>query len=60
MVHRQELWRSPQGVHELADALRQKVKRPLRIMEVCGTHTMAIARAGLKQLLPPEIGRAHV
>jgi len=24
-------------------------------MEVCGTHTMAIARAGIKKLLPPEI-----
>ena len=29
--------------------------RPIRLMEVCGTHTMAIARAGLKQLLPPEV-----
>lgn len=31
------------------------VSKPMRLMEVCGTHTMAIARAGLKQLLPPEI-----
>lgn len=29
--------------------------RPVRLMEVCGTHTMAIARSGLRQLLPPEI-----
>jgi len=31
-----------------------KYPRPacLRIMEVCGTHTMSIARAGLKSLLP--------
>jgi len=27
----------------------------IRIMEVCGTHTMAIAKAGLKQLLPANI-----
>jgi len=27
----------------------------LRLMEVCGTHTMAIARYGLRSLLPPEI-----
>lgn len=28
---------------------------PLRLMEVCGTHTMAIAKAGLRQLLPPAV-----
>ena len=27
----------------------------VRLMEVCGTHTMSIARTGLKSLLPPEI-----
>ncbi|KJS22121.1 MAG: hydrogenase assembly protein HupF [Clostridiaceae bacterium BRH_c20a] len=27
----------------------------IRIMEVCGTHTMAIAKAGIKQLLPANI-----
>jgi len=29
--------------------------RPIRIMEVCGTHTVAIARAGLRRLLPPRV-----
>lgn len=29
--------------------------RPIVLMEVCGTHTMAIARAGIKRLLPPGI-----
>jgi len=28
---------------------------PLCLMEVCGTHTMAIAKAGLRQLLPPHV-----
>ncbi|MEG1593087.1 MAG: hydrogenase formation protein HypD [Oscillibacter sp.] len=28
---------------------------PLRLMEVCGTHTMAIASSGLRSILPPEI-----
>ena len=32
-----------------------EVSRPVRLMEVCGTHTMAIAKAGLKQLLPQEV-----
>ncbi|MFA6002236.1 MAG: hydrogenase formation protein HypD, partial [Thermoleophilia bacterium] len=26
-----------------------------RIMEVCGTHTMAISRQGIRQALPPEL-----
>jgi len=30
-------------------------EHPLRLMEVCGTHTMAIARAGLRQLLPAHV-----
>ena len=29
--------------------------RPLTFMEVCGTHTMAAARAGLRSLLPPKV-----
>lgn len=35
-------------IHQLSD-------RPLRFMEVCGTHTVAIFRAGIRQILPPEI-----
>ncbi|MDR1713551.1 MAG: hydrogenase formation protein HypD [Coriobacteriales bacterium] len=29
--------------------------RPLRLMEVCGTHTVAIARAGLRSILPANL-----
>jgi hydrogenase expression/formation protein HypD len=29
--------------------------RPMALMEVCGTHTMAIAQHGLQALLPPQI-----
>lgn len=29
--------------------------RPVRIMEVCGTHTATAAKAGLRSLLPPDI-----
>ena len=35
--------------------LTAKINRPLRLMEVCGTHTMAIFRAGLRQILPQEL-----
>ncbi len=52
MAHTHDLWRSPKGVVELAEALHRLVNRRFRIMEVCGTHTMSIARAGLRQLLP--------
>ena len=30
-------------------------KKEIRLMEVCGTHTMSIARSGIKQLLPDTI-----
>ena len=29
--------------------------RPLRIMEVCGTHTHEIFRLGIRKILPPGI-----
>jgi len=39
----------------LLDELSSTLDRPLRIMEVCGTHTVSIFRHGLRSLLPPEI-----
>ena len=35
--------------------IRQLANRPIRLMEVCGTHTVAIFRAGIRELLPPEV-----
>ena len=32
-----------------------KLKRKVRLMEVCGTHTMAVGRAGLRTLLPENV-----
>jgi len=32
-----------------------KLGREVRLMEVCGTHTVAIRRSGLRSLLPPNI-----
>jgi hydrogenase expression/formation protein HypD len=31
------------------------ITRPVRFMEVCGTHTVAIFRAGIRQLLPEKV-----
>ena len=39
-------------LRRLAGALRAEAPPGLTFMEVCGTHTMAIARYGLRQLLP--------
>jgi hydrogenase expression/formation protein HypD len=39
----------------LLDRLRDELDAPLRFMEVCGTHTVAIFRSGLRALLPEGI-----
>ena len=48
-------FRRPEGATKLLQAIREMDLPPVRIMEVCGTHTMAIAKAGLKQVLPPHV-----
>ena len=40
---------------ELAAWLSSYAGRPLRLMEVCGTHTSALYRTGIRQLLPEAI-----
>ena len=35
--------------------LARRVGRDVRLMEVCGTHTMSAFRSGLPQLLPPNV-----
>lgn len=45
-------FRNKDLVQEIARRLRALAPRPAVIMEVCGTHTMAAARFGLKSLLP--------
>jgi hydrogenase expression/formation protein HypD len=39
------------SIHDLA----QRVGREVKFMEVCGTHTMAAFRTGLRQLLPANV-----
>ena len=38
-----------------AEVLASYDGRPLRIMEVCGTHTHEIFRLGIRKLLPPQV-----
>jgi len=48
-------YRDKELVNTLTKAIRQRSKRKLRIMEVCGGHTMAIRRYGIQHLLPENI-----
>lgn len=35
--------------------ISKTIKKQVKLMEVCGTHTMSIARAGLRHLLPENV-----
>ena len=52
-----EKFRRPDGIQRLVKELWDISQEtgPIRLMEICGTHTMAIAKAGLRSLLPPSI-----
>ncbi len=47
-------FRSRAAIDALVHELSLLVDRPMRFMEVCGTHTMAVARYGLRSLFPPR------
>ncbi|MFW6414216.1 MAG: hydrogenase formation protein HypD [Verrucomicrobiota bacterium] len=40
---------------ETVKSLASRLPRPAKIMEVCGTHTMAVFQAGLQALLPENL-----
>ncbi|MCX5993259.1 MAG: hydrogenase formation protein HypD, partial [Chloroflexi bacterium] len=42
-------------VRKLADKIAMISTRPVRLMEFCGGHTVAIMRNGIRQLLPANI-----
>lgn len=42
-------------MEEMIDKIRNYQGKPVSIMEVCGTHTMNIAKYGIKQILPPQV-----
>jgi hydrogenase expression/formation protein HypD len=50
-------YRDPQLAKGLLEALQRRGAgtRTYKLMEICGTHTVAIFRLGLRQLLPPSI-----
>ena len=44
-----------EGAQSAKDIITNYSGRPLRIMEVCGTHTHEIFRLGIRKLLPPQV-----
>ncbi|MDO9507843.1 MAG: hydrogenase formation protein HypD [Thermovirgaceae bacterium] len=44
-----------QRIALLSKALDLLTDRPIKVMEVCGTHTVSIFRQGLRSLLPPSL-----
>lgn len=50
-------FKNPGDVSLFLEKIRKYSDRtgPVRLMEICGTHTMAIARSGLKSILPENV-----
>jgi hydrogenase expression/formation protein HypD len=48
-------YRDPELAKKLLERIRKRSRKPVRLMEFCGGHTVAIFKSGLRQLLPPNI-----
>jgi hydrogenase expression/formation protein HypD len=54
MKHMDE-YRDPEVAQALSRKIRDRSTKPIRLMEICGTHTMAIFRHGIRSLLPQTV-----
>jgi hydrogenase expression/formation protein HypD len=50
-----EEYRDPEVSRKIAENIGGASKRPVRLMEVCGTHTVSIFRNGIRSMLPETI-----
>ena len=50
-----EAYRDPDLSRQLSGEITKHSHRPIRLMEVCGTHTVSIFRHGIRDLLPDTI-----
>lgn len=50
-----EEYRDPELARRLIDRIHQVHARPVRLMEVCGTHTVSIFRSGIRSVLPETL-----
>ncbi len=48
-------YRDPDRIEHLIARIRKTSRTPIKLMEVCGTHTVTIFRNGIKELLPDHI-----
>ena len=48
-------YRDGEKARRVLEEIHRQASEPIRLMEVCGTHTVAIARFGLRQVLPKAI-----
>ncbi len=48
-------YRNPDRVGFLAEQIRRTSHKPIKLMEVCGTHTVTVVRNGIRDLLPDHI-----
>ena len=48
-------YRNPDIARKLIHEIRDVSKRPVKLMEVCGTHTVSIFRSGIRSILPGNI-----
>ena len=54
MIDREAL-SSELAARALVERIEALVTEPVSLMEVCGTHTVAISRFGLRSMLPPDL-----
>jgi len=50
-----EEYRDPEISRKISEKIRTTSKKPIRLMEVCGTHTVSIFRNGIRAMLPKTI-----
>ena len=48
-------YRDPEISQRIIEKIKGISQKKVRLMEVCGTHTMAIFKSGIRSLLPPTI-----
>ncbi len=54
-----EEFRNPKHILALTKQIKNEIKAPLRVMEVCGGHTHTIMKYGLPELLPNLVEFIH-
>jgi hydrogenase expression/formation protein HypD len=54
-IKHSEEYRDADLARPLAEKIRRTSRRSIRLMEVCGTHTVSIFRSGIRSMLPTTV-----